>query len=125
MTGILTVPIAISASKHYYSRKAIEALPRAIALSPDQLGAHIMGEKPTAELGNLKARQLAEEWSAWTETEFVYTGEQKGSVFIFAAPDSTRYHLGKNAGNRFLADFLADLRHISAKFGKMFSSHVF
>jgi hypothetical protein len=91
MTGILTVPIAISASKHYYSRKAIEALPRAIALSPDQLGAHIMGEKPTAELGNLKARQLAEEWSAWTETEFVYTGEQKGSVFIFAAPDSTRY----------------------------------
>jgi hypothetical protein len=88
---MLAVPIAVCASKNYYSRKAIEDLPRAITLTPDQLGAHIIGEKPTAELENLKARQLAGDWSAWTETEFVYTGEQKGSVFVFAAPDSTGY----------------------------------
>ena len=93
ITAMLAVPIAVCVSKNYYSRKAIEDLPRAITLTPDQLGAHIIGEKPTAELENLKARQLAGDWSAWTETEFVYTGEQKGSVFVFAAPDSTGYPL--------------------------------
>ena len=99
MTGILSVPIALCVSKSYYTKKAIEGLPRAIPLSPDELGAHMSGEKPKAKLENLKDKKLAGEWTACTETEFVYTGGQKdgqkGSVFVFAAPDSTRYHLGK------------------------------
>ena len=37
---------------------------------------------------NLKCRKLVGEWSEWTETELAYTGEQKGSVFVFDGPET-------------------------------------
>ena len=90
MTAAVAVPLALVASKGYYQKKAIQDLPKAITLSPEELGAHMRSQGFKSETKELKAKKLAGGLSGYTETEITYSGEQKGSVFVLDSPERRR-----------------------------------
>jgi hypothetical protein len=80
-------------AKKHYSERAVRNLPKAKTLTQKDLEAHIVNLTPMSELKDLKSKKLDGAMSEWTEFEFAYSGESKGSLFVYDSPgdDEAKY----------------------------------